>query len=244
VALSTALVAGLVGAAFAWIIDVGYKKSPEYKAEHPPKQKAVTGTETSAQSVTATTTRTAEVSTATTTPTKTRPKITNPPPPAIVNAPGGIPILDNKGIINNPTVNNFGPPPLPTPTIKICMTHPPAPEGRLYSTVLTLKTDVQITRPWFFFFFDGPVENGSVDMVTGSYGCNCPVRAEKMPNPERSFGFRTISINFGTNVWFPSDSAIRATIPSKQPVNLIKILSGGGDNPDIPLPENIKYECD
>ena len=29
----------------------------------------------------------------------------------IINAPGGIPIIDNRGTVNNPTVNNFGPVP-------------------------------------------------------------------------------------------------------------------------------------
>ena len=103
---------------------------------------------------------------------------------------------------------------------------------------------MQITRPWFFFFFDGPVESGSVSMDGAAYGCNCPMRAEKMPNPERSFGFRTTSINFGTNVWFPKDGAIKATVPSKDPVNLVRVLSGGGDNPDVGLPENLLYTCD
>jgi len=53
VALGAALVAGSVGAVFAWIVDVGYKNSPEYKAEHPPKQQAATTTDLSAQVVAA-----------------------------------------------------------------------------------------------------------------------------------------------------------------------------------------------
>ena len=32
------------------------------------------------------------------------------PPAPIINAPGGIPIVGNKGTVNNPTVNNFAPP--------------------------------------------------------------------------------------------------------------------------------------
>jgi hypothetical protein len=40
--LVVALGSGLVGGFFAWVIDVGYRNSAEYKAEHPPKQQAVT----------------------------------------------------------------------------------------------------------------------------------------------------------------------------------------------------------
>ena len=41
----------------------------------------------------------------------TKPKGTaTPPPPAtIINAQGGIPIVENHGTVNNPTVNNYGP---------------------------------------------------------------------------------------------------------------------------------------
>jgi hypothetical protein len=37
-------------------------------------------------------------------------KIVVPKPPIVVNAPGGIPIVGNTGIVNNPVVNNFVPP--------------------------------------------------------------------------------------------------------------------------------------
>lgn len=147
--------------------------------------------------------------------------------------------------VNNPTVNNFGPPPLPPPTVKICVT--PSKQksaNELFETKITLKSDVQITRPWFFFFFDDSIENGTAQMERGIFGCNCPMRAEKMPNPERSFGFRTTAINMGSNVWYPNDEPITVTVPSKTPVNLIRVLSGGGDNPDAPLPENLVFTCD
>lgn len=146
--------------------------------------------------------------------------------------------------VTNPTVNNFGPPPLPTPTVKICVTPSKKKSSELFETKITLKSDVQITRPWFFFFFDGPIENGTAQMERGIFGCNCPMRAEKMPNPERSFGFRTTSINMGSNVWYPNDEPITVTVPSKTPVNLMRVLSGGGDNPDVPLPENLVFTCD
>jgi hypothetical protein len=45
--LVVALGSAMVGGFFAWIIDAGYKNSAEYKAEHPPKQQAVTVTTSS-----------------------------------------------------------------------------------------------------------------------------------------------------------------------------------------------------
>ncbi len=158
-------------------------------------------------------------------------------------APNGIAITG--GNVSNPTVNNYGTPSLPTPTVKICVSQSKqSPDSVLFETKITLRTDVQITRPWFFFFFDGSVENGTAVMEHGIFGCNCPVRAEKLPNPERSFGFRTNSINAGTNVWYPNDEPIVVRVPSKTPVNLVKVLSGSGDNPDISSPENLVFTCD
>lgn len=146
--------------------------------------------------------------------------------------------------VTNPTVNNFGPPPLPTPTVKVCVLPAKGKSGSdIFETKITLKSDGQIIRPWFFFFFDGPVENGTAQMERGVYGCNCPMRAEKLPNPERSFGFRTTSINMGTNVWYPNDEPISVTVPSKTPVTLTRVLAGGGDNPDVSLPENLVFTC-
>jgi hypothetical protein len=146
--------------------------------------------------------------------------------------------------VNNPTVNNFGPPPLPTPTVKVCVTPSKQKSSELFETKITLKSDVQITRPWFFFFFDGPVENGTAQMERGVFGCNCPMRAEKLPNPERSFGFRTTSINMGSNIWYPNNEPISVTVPSKTSVNLMRVLAGGGDNDDVSLPENLVFTCD
>src|ERR1700731_1709119 len=52
--LVVAIGAGLVGGFFAWVIDVGYRNSAEYKAEHLPKQQAVTTNNLPAESATAT----------------------------------------------------------------------------------------------------------------------------------------------------------------------------------------------
>src|ERR1700730_5103952 len=48
-----ALIGASLGGAAAWVIDVGYKNSAEYKAEHSPKQKAVTKDSSEATTVTA-----------------------------------------------------------------------------------------------------------------------------------------------------------------------------------------------
>lgn len=50
-ALGAALIAAIVVGAGAWVIDAGYKNSPEYKAEHPPKRQTVTVSNSASQSV-------------------------------------------------------------------------------------------------------------------------------------------------------------------------------------------------
>jgi hypothetical protein len=50
VALGAGLVAALVGGFFGWVVDVSHKNSAEYKAEHLPKQQAVTTTVSSSAS--------------------------------------------------------------------------------------------------------------------------------------------------------------------------------------------------
>src|ERR1700693_4528884 len=52
IALGAALIFGLAGGALAWIVDIGYKHSPEYKAEHAPKQQTVTASNSASQGVT------------------------------------------------------------------------------------------------------------------------------------------------------------------------------------------------
>jgi hypothetical protein len=152
------------------------------------------------------------------------------------NAPNGIAI--SGGIVNSPTVNNFGPPPLPTPTVTVCETHPTAPAAGQYLTVLTLSTNVPIPRAWYALFFDGPIGDGKAEMDGHAFGFE-HTRADKMPDPEKSFLFRVISVDFGTNVWSPG-AAIKVTIPSKQRVGLVKVLSGSGENG---LDENLMFKC-
>jgi len=132
---------------------------------------------------------------------------------------------DNKG---DARVYNFGPPPPPIPTVTICVTHPTGPEGTERKTVLKFETDVEIMEAWYALFFDGPVGEGTVEMPTGSFGYTHG-RADKMPNPENSFVFRSTSINFGVARWLPNNP-LKVTIPSKDPVNLVKVLSGSAEN--------------
>ena len=152
---------------------------------------------------------------------------TKPSAPRVqVSAPNGIAI--GGGIVNNPTVNNFGPPPPPTPTVTICISHPIPTNGAQYQTVFTFKTDVEIMEPWYALLFDGPVGDGSAELSSASFGYTHS-RADKLPNPENSFVFKNTSINFGVPRWLPN-TEIKLTIPSKAPVNLIKLLSGSGEN--------------
>jgi len=164
-------------------------------------------------------------------------------------APGSIPSgsvfsIGQQGGITAGTVNNFGAPPLPTPTVKVCATYPDVVAGENYRSVITFTTNSQLPRPFFALFFDGPVLDGSAGRPKGSYGYT-HMRADKLPNPERSFAFRTITMELGgTSSWFPSDGPIQATVPSKGPVRLLRVLSGGGDDPDVVFNVNLVFSCD
>ncbi len=154
----------------------------------------------------------------------------------INNAPNGIAI--GGGIVNNPTVFNLGPPPQPKPTVTICISQARAAEGQHQTTVMTLRTEVKIKQPWYAFFFDGPVTDGNAGMDNHAFGFT-GARADKLPNPERTFWFKLISIDFGTNEWSPGEE-IKVTVHSEKPVHLVKILSG---SEDAGLDENIVFHC-
>jgi hypothetical protein len=161
----------------------------------------------------------------------------------IIVEPGSIGITG--GIVTNPTVNNFGSPPLPTPNVRVCVSPSQVDADKVYTTKITLNTDVQITRPWVFFFFDGPVEKGSFSMPKHTFSCGCPMRAEKMANPERSMGFRLNTIDMGaSNIWFPNDGPIEGVISSKTSVTFLKALAGGGESSDAVVKVNLLYQCD
>jgi hypothetical protein len=162
---------------------------------------------------------------------------------SITQGPGSAVSINQQGGITAGTVNNFGTPVLPTATVTVCATYSDAVAGEDFQSVVTFTTSSQLPRPWFALFFDGPVLEGNVGRVTGSYGYTHG-RAEKLPNPENSFIFRTTGMELGgTSSWFPSDGPIRATVPSKGRVKLIKVLSGGGDDPDVALNVNLVFSC-
>jgi hypothetical protein len=158
--------------------------------------------------------------------------------------PASVFSIGQQGGITAGTVNNFGPPPIPTPTVKVCADYPTVPAGQDYESVITLTTSSEFPRPFFALFFDGPVLDGTVERSMGSYGYTHG-RADKLPNPERSFIFRTIAMDLGgTPTWFPGDGSLKATVPSKVPVKLIRVMSGGGDDPDAVFNVNLVYSCD
>jgi hypothetical protein len=162
---------------------------------------------------------------------------------SITQGSGSALSINQQGGITAGTINNFGTPLLPTATVTICATYPDAVAGEEFQSVVTFTTSSQLPRPWFALFFDGPVSDGNVGRVRGSYGYTHQ-RAEKLPNPENSFVFRTIAMELGgTSSWFPSDGPIRATVPSKSRVKLIKVLAGGGDDPDVALNVNLVFSC-
>lgn len=141
-------------------------------------------------------------------------------------------------------MNNFGPPPLQTPNVKLCVTSAPAQEKEAsQSTTIKITTDSQYPRPFFAFFFSGPVLDATAGLERGAFGYS-PTRAEKLPNPENSAVIRVNTINFSTSTWFPSDGAITVTVPSKTPVSLIRTLAGGGDDPDKVFNLNLIYGCE
>jgi hypothetical protein len=149
---------------------------------------------------------------------------------SITQGAGSALSVNQQGGITAGTVN-IGTPPLPTPTVKICATYPDVVAEEDFKSVVTFTTSSQLPRPWFSLFFDGPVLEGNVGRVRGSYRYT-HARADKLPNPERSFMFRTVGMELGgTSNWFPSDGPIQATIPSKGRVKLIGVLGGGGDDP-------------
>jgi hypothetical protein len=180
-------------------------------------------------------------------------KSSSPKPPVMVSGVNNPPIgtvtqgaasafsNNQQGGITAGTVN-IGTPLLPTPTVKVCVTYPEVAIGEPYKAVVTFTTGSELPRPWFGLFFDGPVLKGVAEM-RGAYGFDYE-RAEKLPEPEKSFLLRLQTINFATSSWFPNDGAIRATIPSKSPVRLVKVMAGGGNDPDKVFAVNLVFSCD
>jgi hypothetical protein len=163
---------------------------------------------------------------------------------SITQGAGSALSFNQQGGVTAATINNFGAPVLATPTVKVCTSYQdPVSDGDDFKAVVTFSTSSQFPRPFFALFFDGPVLEGNAGRVRGSYGFTHG-RADKMPNPENTFVFRTTGFELGgTANWFPSDGAIQATVPSKTRVKLVKVLTGGGDDPDAVFNANLDYNC-
>jgi hypothetical protein len=226
---------GIVGGGLAWIVDKGYRNSPEYKA---------------AQEVAA-----KPVGSVRETPITKESKLVEDPPaptpihrhangserveqaqkpqpsesltrPLIQSAPAGINIGgDNRG---SATVNNFGPIQYPLlgeqPTYTFCVSpSDPLPQslakahqGAAYQTKMTITTDIRITRPGFLLVFDGAVLPNVSPSVVGI---------------SQSSFFKTDSLNkvgfyFSTlaseTSWFPNQKMM-VTVFSAQPVKLVGV---------------------
>jgi hypothetical protein len=147
-------------------------------------------------------------------------------------APNGIAV--SGGIVNNPTVNNYGPPPPPIPSITICISDLPRSPDGVYTKQFLLNTSSPVMEAWIALFFDGAVLDGSATSDPGSFGYSHG-RADKLPDPENSFWLKVTSVDFGLPRWLPGRT-IKVLIPSKEPVNMRKILTGSGnDGFDAPL---------
>ena len=108
--------------------------------------------------------------------------VNNPPIGTVTQGAASAFSNNQQGGITAGTVN-IGTPPLPTPTVKVCVTYPEVAIGEPYKAVVTFTTGSELPRPWFGLFFDGPVLRGVAEMK-GSYGFDYE-RAEKLPEPEK-----------------------------------------------------------
>ena len=99
------------------------------------------------------------------------------------------------------THHDYGPPPLPTPTVTIHVSDSTTSEGQ-HTMQLVMATSGEIMEPWYAFFFSGPVLEGSATSDPGVFGYTHS-RAGKLPEPEKSFVFRVRSIDWGVARWLP-----------------------------------------
>lgn len=74
----------------------------------------------------------------------------NSPAIGTINAPGGIPIINNSGIVTSPTVNNFGP---PVPILHTTDVEQPGPTSDGHARVAVK------------FYADGPWQPGSIAIL-------------------------------------------------------------------------------
>jgi len=160
------------------------------------------------------------------------------PAPVVYNsAPNGI---ANSGTIQQATVNNYGPPPPPIPTVSICLTHLPVSEGK-HTLELTFDTTENITEPWYALYFSGPIIDGRNSPVafadnTGAFGF---LRSTAKDHDGDSFVFRLTSVNFGIGRWVPGRK-IRVLVSSTTEVHLTNVISGSEEQSSN---EKLLYPC-
>jgi hypothetical protein len=167
---------------------------------------------------------------------------------AINIAPGGFAI--SGGTVNQPTINTFSdryPKPGVVPTVTFCVTQ--HEDATKHQTIITIKTDAEISEPYWWFGFDGPVlEDGTVEIVDAKepYGTTHgrPPGDRPLPMPrDQIFGAQIALIGnpFGAvrRPLGPTDT-VRVTVSSLRPVKIVHIESGSGR---AHLDENIVLGC-
>src|SRR5208283_2334565 len=134
------------------------------------------------------------------------------------------------GTINCPSVGlcagrdiNLAPPPPPPPTIKACVSYSGPSADGIYSTVVSLTTNVQTSQPGFVMLFDKPVDREDVKLGFHPLMMDLGFRDPRVSNKETSIGFKIGSIDMSRSIWNPTDGPIEATITSKSPAKLVKI---------------------
>jgi Carboxypeptidase regulatory-like domain len=168
-------------------------------------------------------------------------------PQTLISAPSGIAI--GGGTVNNPTVNNtFSdrfPRPGVVPKVAMCVSDPEATKK-----VITIKTDTSISAPYWWFAFDGPVSEPSVELLDAKepYGSTngrlTPEQAATLNTTvDRVVGVQINAIgNPLGGPWRPLEptDTVRITITSKQPVRIVNVEPGSQTQH---LDEQIVFNC-
>jgi hypothetical protein len=150
----------------------------------------------------------------------------------------------SPNIIGGSSTVNCAPPPPPAPNVEACVTYSSPAESDVenhYATQVVLSTDRAIPSPFFALIFDGPVSKARMINSGGSSF----IRADKLPNPERTFIFKFLGFTLGgAGTWYPGQGKLSVAVESKDKVTLVQMLSGGGDDPDGKFSVNISFACD
>jgi hypothetical protein len=139
-----------------------------------------------------------------------RPKVIPVAPPTIVNAPGGIPIVGNKGTVNNPTVINQVPKLELTPTQIVV----PSDQVGFVKTLITVVPNKDVTPPFNVILkFDIPPKSVGV-WISGAGGISVGG-----PGAVSSGTDQVIPLGTG----FTPKHALLLTVYSMSPIKLLDI---------------------